>query len=344
MGFATSAYETPSLRWGLGIGFASVVGKLTCMSGGPSIHPLLRDRDVDCPSCGYNLRNSGGEACPECGRALTLEQLQAPAEPRAPLAMWLGIAALLTCWLGIGLFPGLAAIYAGISAVNAIDRQGGRRLNRQQAQAGVFAGGVASVVAVLAFVSATVSIGTSHRYESFMRNRYHLRVIHQAMVTFASSNNGYFPGLDANGNDLNPDVEDRFWLLLDGNYFTGEYALNPLETAPLVEWQSGPVTSANYSFAMLQIPPQGPRRTEWSDTLNAQAIAVSDRNIGTPAQPASVFNSQVWEGAIAWNDNHVGYYKSPVQATQYNGGPAHAADDLFQSAGDDDALMVHSGN
>jgi hypothetical protein len=30
------------------------------------------DRDVPCPSCGYNLRNLTGEVCPECGEALAL--------------------------------------------------------------------------------------------------------------------------------------------------------------------------------------------------------------------------------------------------------------------------------
>ncbi len=40
--------------------------------GGPreEMRDLLRDRDVKCAGCGYNLRGSGGEKCPECGRGV----------------------------------------------------------------------------------------------------------------------------------------------------------------------------------------------------------------------------------------------------------------------------------
>lgn len=33
---------------------------------------FCRGRDVPCPACGYNLRNTPAATCPECGRALTL--------------------------------------------------------------------------------------------------------------------------------------------------------------------------------------------------------------------------------------------------------------------------------
>lgn len=41
----------------------------------PHTHPLatyLANRDVPCPSCGYNLRNLAASNCPECGEPLEL--------------------------------------------------------------------------------------------------------------------------------------------------------------------------------------------------------------------------------------------------------------------------------
>ena len=31
------------------------------------LQDFLRDRDVTCPRCAYNLRNLVGNRCPECG-------------------------------------------------------------------------------------------------------------------------------------------------------------------------------------------------------------------------------------------------------------------------------------
>jgi hypothetical protein len=36
------------------------------------LQEFLRDRDVACPKCEYNLRNLVGSRCPECGDALVL--------------------------------------------------------------------------------------------------------------------------------------------------------------------------------------------------------------------------------------------------------------------------------
>ena len=36
------------------------------------IREYLAERETPCPACGYNLRGSGGERCPECGHSLEL--------------------------------------------------------------------------------------------------------------------------------------------------------------------------------------------------------------------------------------------------------------------------------
>jgi len=46
----------------------------------------LRDNDVACPACGYNLRGLTGAACPECNNQLTLGVNLA--RPRTGLLLW----------------------------------------------------------------------------------------------------------------------------------------------------------------------------------------------------------------------------------------------------------------
>lgn len=39
---------------------------------------FLAERDVHCPSCGYNLRGLAADRCPECGQTLVLSELGDP--------------------------------------------------------------------------------------------------------------------------------------------------------------------------------------------------------------------------------------------------------------------------
>jgi hypothetical protein len=64
----------------------------------------LVDRDVPCPSCGYNLRNLAGEVCPECGEGIALRVNVLEPRQAAPLA------GLVTLSAGAGL-NGLLLIY-----------------------------------------------------------------------------------------------------------------------------------------------------------------------------------------------------------------------------------------
>jgi hypothetical protein len=57
------------------------------------LRAFLTDRDVPCPSCGYNLRNTPGERCGECGAALVL----AVGRRHVPLRWWLLI--VIPLWL-----------------------------------------------------------------------------------------------------------------------------------------------------------------------------------------------------------------------------------------------------
>lgn len=81
---------------------------------------FLADRDVRCPSCGYNLRDLRSAACPECGQPLSV-RLDA-ADPRtgrylACVIALSGAASVMATGLGIAL-PRIARS-GGMSFLNA---------------------------------------------------------------------------------------------------------------------------------------------------------------------------------------------------------------------------------
>ena len=214
-----------------------------------------------------------------------------------------------------------------------------------------------AVVLFLVVMVVTVAIAVSeanHRHpHRRMQNSTQLRGIHQGLVTYANSNKYWYPGIDQLGEDEGISVESRFQILFEDEYITPEYAISPSDTEDIEEWEAdGPVTKRNYSYAMLQIPKEGGRRAEWKQTLNSQAIVLSDRNTGTRAKPLSIHsevNDPDWRGSVLWNDNHVHFEASDGFDTLY--GPKdndenelNFDDRLFVSPGTDDALMIHSGN
>ena len=82
---------------------------------------FVRDRDVFCPGCGYNVRNLTSDRCPECGEQLQLGLQLAEPRQAAPIAGLVGLAA----GLGLG---GLLLIYAVI--ITTVMRQGTGDLDR----------------------------------------------------------------------------------------------------------------------------------------------------------------------------------------------------------------------
>ncbi len=187
-------------------------------------------------------------------------------------------------------------------------------------------------------------------------------------------------------------VTSRYWILLKGEFFTPDYAISPSETStvePYVAPTNNTVkaveftttgTVKNYSYAMIGFRSQtaasgttpqptdtkdAPRVAEWKQTLNSQAVVISDRNTGSDKSNTTVRSIHStedgeWSGSVLWNDNHVGFENEQYFETKYGNGPLNKptgananADDLFDFANvtgvagsipGGNAFMVKEGN
>jgi type II secretory pathway pseudopilin PulG len=290
----------------------------------------------------------------------------------------IAIVALVCGIVGLCFAPaGLAAVILGIIFLS---QTSDGKPGRGMAWAGTIMGIVGVVLSVVVLLIAILlpALGASQRTAHRMQNSTQLRGIHQGMVIFAQSNKGYFPGMNASGDILadgnatgfsghGNTPQARFWIMLDGDFITPEYLISPSETQAIVEYMgTGPVASDNYSYAQLGYGIAGDARTdprtgeqsyavsmdtqgramEWRETLNSQAVVLSDRNVGGDAsanvQSIHADEPGNWRGSILWNDNHVGFENTHVVETKYGSGSRNLADNLFDDDGTNgyDALMV----
>jgi hypothetical protein len=194
-----------------------------------------------------------------------------------------------------------------------------------------------------------------------MTNSTQQRGIHMGMVTFAQGNktptgDGFYPGMDRTGQIATDPVSGdysattdgtdpgyRYAIMLNGYYFTPDYAIAPPDAGTITPAAMGSsVTSRNYSYAMLEIGPGQGRQREWKDTINSSAVVISDRNLGTPGNASSIWTNSPgdWTGTVTTNDGSATFVKYEDFATgrllpifensRYGGGPVFAADDLFR--------------
>lgn len=215
------------------------------------------------------------------------------------------------------------------------------------------------------------ALGAARRNARRMENATRIRGMHQGMVTSADANNGYFPGYNgrvfvqpaamplvgqgaADGVESDPDgsmVAGRLALMIDANFFQPDYLVSPAEVDPdvvaydMAQESNRGIGSANNSYALLAIGTMGnngapsgttKRRNEWTNSINSQAVVVSDRHTaedddlagGTGGRSEDYSDDTVksihttnegdWKGNMAWNDNHVTFEDKPTpEVTKY---------------------------
>ena len=131
-----------------------------------------------------------------------------------------------------------------------------------------------------------------------MQNSTQLRGIHQAMFTWSQDNKHWFPGITSTG-QLDATFttnRDAITFLIEADYFEADYAISPGEVDPEVTGEGGSVLGRG-SYAVLEYRRPGGNgitklgRLNWRDTqdgLHAQAIVLSDRQLGDPGGPRSI--------------------------------------------------------
>ncbi|WP_432797463.1 prepilin-type N-terminal cleavage/methylation domain-containing protein [Poriferisphaera sp. WC338] len=222
---------------------------------------------------------------------------------------------------------------------------------------------VISIIALLIGILLP-ALGAARRTARQMQNSTQARGIHQGMVIYAQSNKGFFPGItakraitdasDIDGSAFNGgDPASRMVLMLDGNYFTGEYAISPVETKAQWTTTANNINTSNFSYAMIQIAAENQTDAsagdpidkhesavvgEWRETMNTVAPVLGDRNtgldevLGDSGDVSSVHtdeDSGEWRGSVAYNDSHVEFENTAELETKFSKGESNKKDNLF---------------
>ncbi len=224
---------------------------------------------------------------------------------------------------------------------------------------------VISIIALLIGILLP-ALGAARRAARQMKNTTQVRGIVQGLITYASGNKERMPGTNSKGYiiyDTNEDftgtesdwngatVQGRFFLMLDNNNFSGDYVISPSETK--TAWTTNEIDTDNYSFALLNIddgsdlptsetdkkrPNQSGRAREWKQSINTQAVLISDRgrhssgNASTYDEIYSIHTSEDdedWAGSIGRGDGSASFENEDAQDTKYGSASNIEADRLF---------------
>ena len=209
---------------------------------------------------------------------------------------------------------------------------------------------VISIIALLIGILLP-ALGAARQTARRLQNSTQLRGIHQGQVIFAQSNKagsqeGYYAGLDANGDAAaaaastdaygsggTGDMINSFAILLNADAFTPEYIINPSDTAKTEATLNTNLVETNHSYAGLEYTiantaatavaggvTEGDLNNEWRETINTQAIVLGDRNTVTSTgdDAQSVWSDNGWRGTLTRNDG----------ATAFEASQEYGADEL----------------
>jgi prepilin-type N-terminal cleavage/methylation domain-containing protein len=225
---------------------------------------------------------------------------------------------------------------------------------------------VISIIALLIGILLP-ALGAARRTARQMQNSTQVRGIHQGHVLFSQGNNTYYAGLDATGKGMTSitsvanttygaaanNASGSFALLLNGNYFTPAYAINPAETNASITalTTATTVTTAAYSYSVSQVQASAAgtaldtgRAPEWKDNTNTQGVIVTDRVLNGNAELAAgttdiattnyrstwTTTDGDWRGACVFGDNSTTFLTTCTGlSTKYGTSLNSGTDNIF---------------
>ena len=271
--------------------------------------------------------------------------------PENPTTSALAVTGLILGLVGMCIpLLGIVALILGIIALTQIADPRRALTGRGMALTATILGAISTVLLPFTFLLLGIllpALGAARRAAMQMKNTTQLRGITQGMVTYASGNRDFYPGLNRQGYTDDLSVENRYRLLLDNNIFSSDYIISPAETKIL--WTTGQVTADNYSYSMLQVPEIGGRCAEWRQTMNGYAIVISDRNTGPSSVDQDVMSIHTnapgdWTGSVGRNDGSASYEQYHKLETKYGSGQINQYDNIFEEVSHEDAMMIYEGN
>jgi len=262
----------------------------------------------------------------------------------------LGIASIpLLCVFGAGVLTGLIAAVLGLVAMG---KTGDPPLAKGKGMAitGVALGVTTLALGLLSVLLLLPALSAARETAKQIQSSTQVRGIQQGMVIYSHSNrygsgDGWYPGIDPQGEVVDVSTENRFAVLLDAGAFMPEFLINPADVTKTPFDGSTNFSSDHYSYSLLDVSEDGGRRQEWRETINSWAAVVTDRNTTTgPGGPTSVWDDSSWRGVVVNNDNSAKIQSSHILDESRYGSTTNQADDLFNATGTDDALMVYEGD
>ncbi len=233
---------------------------------------------------------------------------------------------------------------------------------------------VISIIALLIGILLP-ALSAARRTARQMQSNTQVRGVHQSMFAYSQSNRDFLPGLTGRAQVEEADaiasngivdglsratVEYRMAEMLTNDFFTGEYAISPVETKTLwtdenAALPAGDVTQDNFSYALLRVHDQatgvgpntaanqGRRVTAWKGDLDTETILITDRarldtasgeiySIHT-SPPTGATPVSDWRGSVAWADNHVTFETTDRLDAKYASGSLVNDDTLFSVVG-----------
>jgi prepilin-type N-terminal cleavage/methylation domain-containing protein len=218
---------------------------------------------------------------------------------------------------------------------------------------------VISIIALLIGILLP-ALGAARRTANQMKNSSQLRGMHQSAVIFSQSNQFFLPGLSSGGSELVDGASTtgnsgmggrpgaRFWVLLQGQFIPADMLANPQESLS-AKWTSNAVTTAMYSYAVLDIYSTvtnfAARRAEWKDNANSTAMLISDRNTGTGMTDTTVqslWTTQPgdWKGNMVWGDNHAEFSTTHTGLSTRYLSTSNTNDSIFANETGGNAFMT----